>query len=73
MKKLSKNLVASRSKVNADKFYPLDEAIKLAKEVSYAKFDATIDLVFKLNLDTRQADQQLRGAVALPNGALRSR
>ena len=72
MKKLSKNLVASRAKVDADKFYPLEEAIKLAKEASYAKFDTTIDLAFKLNLDTRQADQQLRGAIALPNGTGKS-
>ena len=72
MKKLSKNLVASRAKVDADKFYTLEEAIKLAKEASYAKFDTTLDLVFKLNLDTRQADQQLRGAIALPNGTGKS-
>jgi len=72
MKKLSKNLVASRAKIDADKFYTLEEAIKLAKEASYAKFDTTLDLVFKLNLDTRQADQQLRGAIALPNGTGKS-
>ena len=72
MKKLSKNLVASRAKVDVDKFYTLEEAIKLAKEASYAKFDTTLDLVFKLNLDTRQADQQLRGAIALPNGTGKS-
>jgi len=72
MKKLSKNIAASRALVKADKFYPLAEAIKLAKKASYAKFDATIDIVFKLNLDTRQADQQLRGALALPNGTGKS-
>ena len=68
MAKISKNLQASRAKVDADKFYELADAIKLAKEASYAKFDATIDLAFNLNLDVRQADQQLRGAVALPHG-----
>ncbi|WP_029905392.1 50S ribosomal protein L1 [Mycoplasmopsis opalescens] len=48
--------------------YELSEAIELAKRTSYAKFDASIELVFKLNLDVRKADQQLRGSVLLPNG-----
>jgi len=71
-KKLSKNLAAARAKIDAEKFYTLDEAIKLAKETSFTKFDASIDLAFKLNLDVRQADQQLRGAVSLPNGTGKS-
>ncbi|MCK5807254.1 MAG: 50S ribosomal protein L1 [Mycoplasmataceae bacterium] len=71
-KKLSKNLTAATSKVEAEKLYTIEEAIKLAQEASFEKFDATIDLAFKLNLDVRQADQQLRGAVALPNGTGKS-
>ncbi|MCK5867082.1 MAG: 50S ribosomal protein L1 [Mycoplasmataceae bacterium] len=71
-KKLSKNLTAANAKVEAEKLYTIEEAIKLAQEASFEKFDATIDLAFKLNLDVRQADQQLRGAVALPNGTGKS-
>ena len=68
MAKVSKKLTEARAKVDAEKFYPLAEAIKLAKETSYTKFDGSIDLALKLNLDVRQADQQLRGSVSLPNG-----
>ncbi len=68
MKKYSKNSTAARAKVDAGKLYSLEEGIKLAKEVSYEKFDPSLDIAFKLNLDVRQADQQLRGSVALPNG-----
>lgn len=67
MAKVSKKLAAARAKVE-DKAYSLEEAIKLAKETSYTKFDGSIDLAFNLNLDVRQADQQLRGAISLPNG-----
>ncbi|MGV2392455.1 UNVERIFIED_CONTAM: 50S ribosomal protein L1 [Campylobacter lari] len=52
--------------------YDLKEAIELVKRTSYAKFDASVELVFKLNLDVRKADQQLRGAVLLPNGTGKS-
>lgn len=68
MAKIAKKLAAAREKVDADKIYTLDDAIKLAQETSYTKFDGSIDLAFNLNLDVRQADQQLRGAVSLPNG-----
>ena len=44
------------------------QAIELVKKTTTAKFDASVDVVFKLNLDTRHADQQLRGAIVLPNG-----
>ena len=67
-RKISKNLEVSRKKVDSSKFLVLEKAIKLAQETSYVKFDASIDLALKLNLDTRQADQQLRGSIALPNG-----
>ena len=68
MRKLPKKLVESRKLINVDKYYKLEEAIKLAQETSYSKFDASIDLALNLNLDVRQADQQLRGSVSLPNG-----
>ena len=55
-------------KVDAEKSYTVDEAINLVKEIDFAKFDATIEVAFNLNVDTKQADQQLRGAVVLPNG-----
>ncbi len=54
--------------VEQEKFYALDEAVDLVKKIDFAKFDATIEIAFKLNVDTKQADQQLRGAVVLPNG-----
>ncbi len=68
-KKLSKNQKAQREKIEADKLYTPLEALKLAKEISSAKFDETIEVHFRLGIDTRQADQQLRGTVSLPNGS----
>ena len=52
--------------------YPLTEALELLKKVSYAKFDATVEIAFRLNIDPRKADQNLRGAISLPNGTGRS-
>lgn len=54
--------------IDATKQYPIDEAVALVKKTSTVKFDAGVDVVFKLNLDTRHADQQLRGALSLPHG-----
>lgn len=67
MAKISKALKAARSKVEARE-YTLTDAIKLAQETTTTKFDATVEVALKLNLDTTQADQQLRGAISLPNG-----
>ena len=66
--KHGKNYVAAAAKVEAEKAYALSDAVSLVKEIDFAKFDAAVEVVFKLNVDTRQADQQLRGAVVLPNG-----
>ncbi|MGO3499222.1 50S ribosomal protein L1 [Leuconostoc falkenbergense] len=66
--KHGKNYVAAAAKVEAEKAYALSDAVSLVKEIDFAKFDASVEVVFKLNVDTRQADQQLRGAVVLPNG-----
>ncbi len=51
-----------------NKAYSIEDAIKLAKETSYVNFDATVEVAYNLNLDVKQADQQLRGALVLPNG-----
>lgn len=67
MKKGKKYLAAS-SKIDKTKSYTKEEAIKLVKETSTANFDATVELALRLNLDTKKADQQLRGALVLPNG-----
>lgn len=66
--KHGKNYAAAVAKVEAEKAYALNDAVSLVKEIDFAKFDASVEVVFKLNVDTRQADQQLRGAVVLPNG-----
>ncbi|QKT05220.1 50S ribosomal protein L1 [Mycoplasma sp. OR1901] len=71
-KRLSKNLKNARESFDRTVAYELEEAIELAKKTSYAKFDASIDLAFNLNLDVRKADQQLRGAVLLPHGTGKS-
>ena len=67
MKKGKKYLEASKL-VDKNKLYTKEEAVKLVKETSVTKFDASVDLVMYLNLDTKKADQQLRGAMVLPNG-----
>ena len=56
------------AKVEEGKFYTPLEAAKLAKEISSANFDESVEVHFRLNLDTRQADQQVRGSISLPNG-----
>ena len=67
MKKGKKYLEAA-SKVDRTKLYNVEDAVKLVKETSTAKFDESVELVLRLNLDTKKADQQLRGATVLPNG-----
>ena len=66
--KKGKKYTASLAKIEKGKAYTIEEAAKLVKEVAPAKFDETVELVLKLNLDTKKADQQLRGALVLPNG-----
>ncbi len=66
--KRAKKYVAAASKVDANKLYTIEEAVKLVKETSTVKFDATIDVSFNLNVDPRQADQQVRGTLILPHG-----
>ena len=66
--KRSKKYLEASSKIDRSKKYSKDEAVKLVKELSSAKFDETIEISMHLNLDTKKADQQLRGATVLPNG-----
>ena len=68
MSKKGKNYIAAAKAVDADKLYTPEEAVELVKKVSFAKFDETVEVAYRLNLDPKQADQQLRGAVVLPNG-----
>ena len=67
MSKKGKKYVEAAKQIEAGKLYSIEEAIELVKKTTTAKFDASVDVVFKLNLDTRHADQQLRGAIVLPN------
>ena len=66
--KRSKRYTANLEKVDKSKVYTIEEAIKLVKDTSDAKFDATVEIAMNLNLDTKKNDQQLRGAVVLPHG-----
>ena len=66
--KRSKRYTANLEKIDKSKVYTIEEAIKLVKDTSDAKFDATVEIAMNLNLDTKKNDQQLRGAVVLPHG-----
>ena len=68
MPKRGKKYSESRKKIDTLKRYDIPEAIKLALDSSFAKFDETIDVAFKLGVDPRHADQMVRGTVILPNG-----
>jgi large subunit ribosomal protein L1 len=62
----------AREGIDRDKFYALDEAVKLVKERAKAKFDETIEVAMNLGVDPRHADQMVRGVVTLPNGTGRT-
>ena len=68
MAKKSKQLRAALEKIDSTKVYSVEEAVALAKETNFAKFDATVEVAFRLGVDTRKNDQQVRGAVVLPHG-----
>ncbi len=68
MKKRSKKYIEAVSKIEKNKFYSKEEAVKLVKETSISKFDGSVEISMRLNLDTKKADQQLRGAIVLPKG-----
>jgi large subunit ribosomal protein L1 len=71
--KKGKKYVEAAKKVDPKKSYSLEEAIKLVKETAITKFDSTVEVAFKLNLDAKKADQQLRGSLVLPNGTGKSK
>ena len=67
-KKLSKRYKALLEKVDTKKVYSVDEALKIVKDLKSAKFDETVEVSLKLNVDPRHADQMIRGSVVLPAG-----
>ena len=68
MSKLTKNQKAVKEKIDSTKLYGLDEACALLKEISYTKFDASVEITTNLGVDPRKANQMIRGVVSLPNG-----
>ena len=68
MAKVSKRYAEAAKLVDSEKTYSIEEAVALAKKSSTVKFDASVEVSFRLNVDPRHADQQIRGAMVLPNG-----
>ncbi len=73
MRKSGKKYVEASKKVDRTNLYTPEEAVKLVKETSVTSFDSTIEVAFNLCLDTKKADQQLRGSMVLPNGTGKSK
>src|SRR5437764_14491384 len=71
-RKVSKNIAKARAAVTQPA-YPLPDAVSLLQKVKYAKFDETVDLTLRLGVDTRNADQMVRGTVVLPHGLGKSK
>ena len=72
MPKHGKNYKAAAEKVDSSKLYTPKEAMELAKELAPAKFDETVEVHVRLGVDTRKADQNVRGSISLPNGTGKS-
>jgi large subunit ribosomal protein L1 len=68
MPKRGKKYIESQKKISTGSSFGFDEAVKMTLESSYAKFDETVDVVVRLGVDPRHADQMVRGTVILPNG-----
>ena len=68
MPKHGKKYLEAAKKVDPNKLYSVEEAMKLVKETSYANFDASVEVSYNLSVDPKQADQQIRGSLVLPNG-----
>ena len=68
MARLTKNMKEALSKYDVEKHYDLDEAAKIVKDVTFTKFDASVDMSVRLGVDPKKANQMVRGTVALPNG-----
>ncbi len=73
MRKHSKKYVEVSSSVDKNKLYTKEEAIELVKKTSTTKFDSTVEVAIKLNIDAKKTDQQLRGSLVLPNGTGKSK
>ena len=71
--KRGKKYVEAAKLVDNTKLYPVVEALELACKTSTAKFDASVDVAFRLNIDPRKAEQNIRGAIVLPNGTGKTR
>jgi large subunit ribosomal protein L1 len=68
MAKISKNRKAVLAKINLEKEYSLNDAAGLLKDITFTKFDASVDLDIRLGVDPKKSDQMVRGVVALPHG-----
>jgi large subunit ribosomal protein L1 len=68
MARLTRKQKEARAKVEKNKLYSLEEASALLKEITYTKFDASVDLAVRLGVDPRKANQMVRGVVSLPHG-----
>ncbi|MFC2466049.1 MAG: 50S ribosomal protein L1 [Bacteroidota bacterium] len=68
MSKLTKNQKLAFEKIEAGKSYSLKEAAKLVKEITFTKFDSSVDIDVRLGVDPRKANQMVRGVVSLPHG-----
>jgi large subunit ribosomal protein L1 len=68
MTRISKNRKAVASKFNLEKEYSLDDASNMLKDITFTKFDASVDLDIRLGVDPKKSDQMVRGVVALPHG-----
>ncbi|MBP3425549.1 MAG: 50S ribosomal protein L1 [Rikenellaceae bacterium] len=68
MSKLTKNQKAAQAKVDFNKVYKLDEAAALVKDITFTKFDASVDIDIRLGVDPRKSNQMVRGVVTLPHG-----
>ena len=68
MARVSKNRKAVLAKYNPDKVYTLDEAAKVLKDITFTKFDPSVDVDIRLGIDPKKSDQMVRGVVSLPHG-----
>lgn len=68
MRKFGKKYVEASKLIDKNKEYSVSEAVELVKKTSTTKFDSTVEIAINLNIDTKKADQQMRGSIVLPNG-----
>jgi len=73
VKKFGKKYVEASKLIDKDKNYTVAEAVELVKKTSTTKFDSTVEIAINLNIDTKKADQQMRGSIVLPNGTGKSK